>query len=63
MQNLILAWAVPAKNALQNHGGYSPNQLVFDTNINLPSVITDLAPALESFTSSNIVKTKFECFT
>ena len=45
-----LAWAVSAKNALQNRGGYSPNQLVFGTNVNLPSVITDLASALESFT-------------
>ena len=45
-----------SKNALQNHGGYSPNQLVFGTNVNLPSVITDLAPALESFTSSDIVR-------
>ena len=51
-----LAWAVSAKIALQNHGGYSPNQLVFRTNVNLPSVITDLVPALESFTSSHIVR-------
>ena len=50
-----LAWAVSAKNALQNHGGCSPNYLVFGTNVNLPLVITDLAPALESFTSSDIV--------
>ena len=53
---VALAWTVSAKNALQNHGGYSPNQLVFGTNVNLPSVITDLAPALESFTSSDIVR-------
>ena len=45
-----LACAVSAKNALQNRGGYSPNQSVFGTNVNLPSVITDLASALESFT-------------
>ena len=51
-----LAWAVSLKNALQNHGRYSPNQLVFGTNVNLPSVITDLAPALESLTSSDIVR-------
>ena len=50
-----LAWAA-AKNALQNRGGYSPNQLVFGTNVNLPSVITDLVPALESFTSSDIAR-------
>ena len=29
-----LAWAVSAKNALQNHGGFSPNQLVFGHNVN-----------------------------
>ena len=51
-----LAWAVSAKHALQNHGRYSPNQLVFGTNVNLPSVITDLGPALKSFTSSDIVR-------
>ena len=51
-----LAWAVSAKIALQNYAGYSPNQLVFGTNGILPSVITDLAPALESFTSSDIVR-------
>ena len=58
MQNAImetaLAWAVSAKNALQNHGGYSPNQLVFGTIVKLPSVITELAPAVESFTPSDI---------
>ena len=51
-----LAWAVSLKNGLQNHGRYSPNQLVFGTNVNLPSVITDLAPALKSLTSSDIVR-------
>ena len=44
---LVWALAVSAKNALLNHGGYSLNQLVFVTNVNLPSVITDSAPALE----------------
>ena len=48
-----------SKNALQNHGGYSPNQLLFGTKVNLPSVITDLAPALESFTSSDIARRNF----
>ena len=32
-----LAWAVSAKNALQNTYGYSPNQLVFGSNVNLLS--------------------------
>ena len=41
---------------MQNRGGYSPYQLVFGTNVNLPSVIADLAPVLKSFTSSDIVR-------
>ena len=44
------------KNAFQNHGGHSPNQSVFGTNVNSPSVITDLVPASESYISSDIVR-------
>ena len=51
-----LAWAVCAKNCLQNVHGYSPNQLVFGSNVSLPSVITDLPPALVSTTSSDIIR-------
>jgi hypothetical protein len=51
-----LAWAVSAKNALQNVSGYSPNQLVFGMNVNLLSVLTDRPPALESATSDIIRK-------
>ena len=51
-----LAWAVCANNCLQNVYGYSPNQLVFGTNVSLPSLITDLPPALVSNTSSDIVR-------
>ena len=39
------------KNVLQNHGGYSPNQLVVGTYVNLLPVITDLTQGLEPFTS------------
>ena len=53
-----LAWAVSAKNGLQNVYGYSPNQLVFGENVNLPSVVTDLPPALEGTTSSERVREK-----
>ena len=56
----VLAWqlknALMQKNTLQTHGRYSPNQSVFSPNVNLPSVITDLVPALEFFSSSDIVK-------
>ena len=45
-----------AKNSLPNFGGFSPNQLVFGYNPNLPSVLVDKLPALESTTSSDIVQ-------
>ena len=43
-------------NALQNRNGFSPNQLVFGYNVNLPTVLTDLPPALELTTSSDIIR-------
>ena len=39
-----------------NAQGFSPNQLVFGFNPNLPSVVTDLPPALTQTTSSDIVR-------
>ena len=58
--DVALAWACSAKNALQNHGGYSPNQLVFGYNVNIPTVLTDKLPALSSTTSSEIIRTNLE---
>ena len=58
--DMALAWSVSAKNALQNSGGYSPNQLVFGTNTNIPTVLSDNPPALESTTSSDIVRRNLE---
>ena len=52
---LALAWAVSAENSLSNVFGYSPSQLVFGKNPNLPSVLTDEPPALENVTSSQVV--------
>ena len=52
---VALAWAVSAKNALQNLHGFSSNQLVFGRNPNFPSVLHDLLPALEAKTNSEIV--------
>ncbi|XP_057305251.1 uncharacterized protein LOC130642182 [Hydractinia symbiolongicarpus] len=54
--DVALAWALSAKNSLQNHGGYSPNQLVFGHNVNTPTILTDHLPALEPTTSSEIVR-------
>ena len=52
-----LAWAVSAKNCLQNVNGYAPNQLVFGINANMPSVVTDKPPALEQ-TQSDLIRNK-----
>ena len=54
--DIALAWTVNAKNSLRNAYRYSPNQLVFGRNPNLPSVINDKPPALEGTTSSEITK-------
>lgn len=50
-----LDWALMAKNTMQNVHGYSPHQLVFGQNPNLPSVLTDKPPALEGTTKSEWV--------
>lgn len=50
-----LDWALMAKNTLQNVHGYSPHQLVFGQNPNLPSVLIDKPPALEGTTKSEWV--------
>ena len=42
---VTLSWAVNAKNTLHNLHGYSPNQLVFGRNPNLPSLLNDQLPA------------------
>ena len=42
---VALNWALAAKNSLTNVYGFSPNQLVFGKNIELPSVHTDKLPA------------------
>ena len=57
---IALPWAVSAKNALQNHGGFSPNQLVFGHNINTPCILTDKVPAPESTISSDIIRRSME---
>lgn len=48
-------WALMAKNCMQSVHGYSPHQLVFGQNPNLPSVLIDKAPALEGTTRSEWV--------
>ena len=60
LPEVALAWTISAKNSLQNHGGFSPNQLVFGHNINLPSSLADALPALENSTSSDIIRKNME---
>ena len=52
---MALAWSVNAKNSLSNVYGYSPYQLVFGKNPNVPSILTDKTPALEGVTSSQVI--------
>ena len=49
---VALAWVLNAKNSLKNVFGYSPNQLVFGKNPNLPTAIGSEPPALEGVSSS-----------
>ena len=52
---VALAWAINAKNSMQNHSGFSPIQLVLGTNPNLPSVSTNRLPAMENLEKSEAV--------
>lgn len=52
--DLAIPWAISAKNALSNTFGFSPNQLVFGRNVNLPAVHSDLPPA-ENTDSSPLI--------
>ena len=53
--NVALAWAVNAKNSMQNHLGYSPIQLVLGNHPNLPSVMVNQPPAFEEAEVSGTV--------
>ena len=57
---IALAWGVSSKNSLYNIDGFSPNQLVLGNNISLPSLLSDELPALETTTSSEIVRKNLE---
>ena len=54
--DVALAWTISARNTLANHSGFSPSQLVFGQNPGLPNVFSDKLPALESVSSSEIVR-------
>ena len=50
-----LSWAVNAKNSMQNVSGFSPYQLVYGRNPNLPNVLCNKPPALENTTISKVM--------
>ena len=52
---IALSWALNAKNSLQNIYGFSPYQLVFGKNPNLPTVFNSKLPALEGISGSQLV--------
>lgn len=54
---IALAWAVSAKNSLETHLGFSPNQLVFGHNPNMPNILVDKPSALEPPSGSKLVRT------
>ena len=51
-----LAWAVAARNALDNNGGHSPNTLVLSFNPAFPNIFNSRPPGLEEVTSSDVVR-------
>ena len=53
---IALAWSVNAKNSLHNVCGYSPYQMVFGQNPNLPLSFNSKLPALEGISSSELVR-------
>ena len=56
-KNIIINWAVSARNCLSNFGGYSPNQLVFGKNPILPNVnVDENPPMLEEGNEEEIVR-------
>ena len=59
--DVALAWATSAKNSLKNIFGYSPNQLVFAKNPNLPIVVGSEPPALEGISSSKLIADHLNC--
>lgn len=57
---IAVAWGVSSHNSLYNVDGFSPNQMVLGNNISLPSLLSDELPALETTTSSEIVRKNLE---
>ena len=59
---VALAYAVSAKNSLQNHHGFAPIQLVTGTLPNLPNILNSDLPALQP-AESKLVKNHLDAMT
>ena len=57
--HVALCWALNAKNALENHLGYSPFQIVFGEAPELPSVYAAGPPGLEEVNMSKKMAEQF----
>ena len=53
--NTALCWVIHAKNSLANVHGFSPYQIAIGYTPNLPGVLNDRLPALESSTNRTIL--------
>ena len=56
-----LSWAVHAKNALTNVHGFSPAQLAIGYTPQMPNVLEDKLPALESPSGEDIITRNLKC--
>ena len=54
--DIAVAWAINAKNSLNNVHGFSPFQLALGCNPTLPNVLNDQLPALSNRPTSSIIK-------
>lgn len=52
---IAIAWATNAKNSLQNVNGYSPYQLVYGRNPNLPDIFNSKPPSFSDNTESKLI--------
>ena len=54
--DIALSWCVNAKNSLQNVHGFSPFQLAFGTNPNLPTIMHKRLPAYMNESSRDVLR-------
>ena len=55
-KSVLIKYACFAKNTFLNNHGYSPQQLIFGENPNIPTVLNATTPALENVTTSQLLR-------